>query len=71
MLLHYVSQRVIRRAINPIRSFSLNPIKEAAESVTAIVESFKKSRDLVMSSSSLLKDYAKRATSQVRIVLFS
>ena len=71
MQLHFVlhvSQRVIRCPVAPIRNFSLNPINEAAESVTTIVESFQKSRDLVKSNASFLKDYAKRATSQVRIV---
>ena len=61
-----VSQRVIRRPVAPIRSFSLNPIKDTAETVTAIVESVEKSRQLVMSTTSSLKNYAMRAKSQVR-----
>ena len=61
-----VTQHVIRRPVAPIRSFFINPIKETAESVKAIVESAEKSYELVMSTASLLKDYAKCANIQVR-----
>ena len=62
---HESTQRVIRSSFAPNRSFSLNPVKETAETVTAIVESIERSCALVKSTSYSLQDYAFRIISQV------